>query len=516
MVLDTGIIRKMGFFQKNTVVSLIVIGIVGLTLRLVNFPYGIPVTLDATSYFWYAIDTNILGHFPVDYKFPNTGWPMLLSVFFSMIHSNNFIDYMMVQRFITVAISLVTIIPVYFICKRFFNRSFALIGAALFAVEPHIIQNSMLGITDSLYVFLISVSFALLYSSDKRLMYSSFAVAALCALVRYEGMLFVGVMSVLFFIQFRKENKVVLKYALAISIYILVLLPTLYLRIENTGNDGLTSEIIHGAIVTNKITSEPSNNNPSLVSFVTSGIENLFKYLGWVMIPYFVIIVPISIIFALKNKDRRLFAIIFSMSVLVIPAVYAYARGIQETRYLLVLMPFFSVLSLFLIERFWNKTSRNVILVLILGIAIASSLSYLELKKTDIDHEREAYEIGLQVTKITKVTNVYYPESKYLKISTISESNFPISSEKLIQPTTTLSTDGFSTLKDFIHTSKDNGLTHLVVDDKQDRPVFLNELFYHDTDYPYLTKIFDSRDQGFKYHVKIYKINYDEFMQYDK
>jgi len=503
--------RKFSFFPNHVIISLIIVGIVGVGLRLYNFPYGIPVTLDATLYFWYAVDTNVLGHFPADYTFPNTGWPMLLSVFFSVIHSNNFIDYMTVQRFVTVAVSLITIIPVYFVCKRFFNKSFALIGAALFAVEPHIVQNSILGITDSLYVFLISTSFAFLFSENKKLVYISFAVAALSASVRYEGLLFLAVLTTIFFTRFKINKKSFLQYALVFGIYWSILLPIMFLRIHDVGDDGLTSHIIEGAKVTNRIAANQSDISPDLASFVLNGVENLFKYLGWIMIPYFVIIASLGAIIALKNKDRRLFSVILAMFILIIPSVYAYARGIQETRYLLVLMPFFSILSLFFIEKIWNKDFRNVIIILILSISVGTSFAYIEIKKIDITHEREAYEIGLQVSKITDVTNVYYPESKYLKIATIPQDRFPLSSNTIPKITTTLSTDGFSSLSDFIKNNKSAGLTHIAIDDDKSRPEFMKDVFNNIERYPYLVKVYDSNEYGYKYRLIVYKINYDLF-----
>ena len=50
------------------------------------------------------------------------------------------------------------------------------------------------------------------------------------------------------------------------------------------------------------------------------------------------------------------------------------------------------------------------------------------------------------------------------------------------------------------------------MDDNKNRPDFLKDLFYHDGKYPYLVKVFDSTDQNFKYHVKIYKIDYEKFI----
>lgn len=507
-----GIVRRLDFLVNNAALSLTIICVISIFFRLYYFPYGIPLTLDSTGYFWYAIDTNVLGHLPTDYLFPNTGWPMLLSVFFATFHSNNFIDYMTVQRLVSISISVFTIIPMYFLCKKFFNKHLSLIGAILFAFEPHIIQNSMLGITDSLYVLLVTVSFTLMYSSNKNLVYLSFVTAALSALVRYEGMLFVLVLTVLFFTRFRKEHKVVLRYVLALSIYTLILLPTLYVRIQSTGNDGLTSEIIHGVIVTNKITSVQSEDNSNLFSFIISGLQNLFKYLGWVMIPYFVIFVPIGIILGFKRRNSQYFGIILSIIVLSIPALYAYAREIHETRYLLVLFPFFSILSLFVVDFIANKTSKRKLFFILLIVSVfATSWIFLELKKVDLEHEREAFAIAHHVTKFTKVTNVYYPESKYLKVTTIGN-NFPILSSSTIPPTITLSTE-YTSIADFIKSNKDAGLTHIVADDNKNRPNFLKDLFSHEKKYPYLVKVFDSLDHGFKYHVKIYKIDYEKFIQ---
>lgn len=502
---------KLAFFSNRTILSLFIICTISLFLRLVYFPYGLPVTLDATIYFWYAIDTSILGHFPVDYKFPSTGWPIFLSAIFGVFHSSNFLDYMTIQRLTSVSISVITIVPVYFFCKRFFGKSLAIIGALLFAFEPRTIQNSLLGTSDQLYIFLIITSLTLFQSLNTKRIYLSFGLAALAALVRYDGLLFIAVLSILFFISFRKERKKFTKFALAMCVYILILLPSMYVRIHDTGDDGLTSHVIAGAVAPVKITANEANQGYALVLFVANAFQNLFKYLGWMTIPYFVFLIPFGFLFMLKNKEKSRFTVILSIVVLTIPALYAYSRGIQETRYLLILIPFFAIFSLFTIDKIYTKIKkRNIVLLLIIIGVLISSLLFLELKKTNLEHEREAFEIAQQVTRITKVTNTYYPESKYLKISTIPHDEFPITSSKITSPTTTISTDGSSSVIEFIKSNKHAGLTHLVVDNNGNRPQFLRDLFNHDEKYPYLIKVFDSENLGFKYLVKIYKINYDD------
>ena len=70
--------------QKSNDKKLIIIGLtgiffLGILIRILYFPYDIPIVLDGLTYFWYANDIAILNTFPVGYNFPNNGWPIFLS-----------------------------------------------------------------------------------------------------------------------------------------------------------------------------------------------------------------------------------------------------------------------------------------------------------------------------------------------------------------------------------------------------------------------------------------------------
>ncbi|MGI0021543.1 MAG: hypothetical protein ACRD9Q_01660, partial [Nitrososphaeraceae archaeon] len=105
-------------------------------------------------------------------------------------------------------------------------------------------------------------------------------------------------------------------------------------------------------------------------------------------------------------------------------------------------------------------------------------------------------------------------ESGYLAIPAISEQNFPVLSNTISVTPKLIATTGFNFLEEYIKFGKEQNLTHLVLDGKENskyRPYFLNDIFYHEEKYPYLTKVYDSLDHGYKYHLKIYKIDYDRF-----
>lgn len=127
----------------------------------------------------------------------------------------------------------------------------------------------------------------------------------------------------------------------------------------------------------------------------------------------------------------------------------------------------------------------------------------------DYNHEKEAFEIAKYVSRQAKTVNSYYPESRYLAVSKINE-NFPVLSN-LISPGAKEINTNFQSLSEFINYGKKDGLDYIVVDDKKDRPQFLTDVFNNDAKYPYLIKQFDSSEIGYRYHVKIYKIDYEKF-----
>ena len=108
--------EKLFVNSKMIIVFLLGIILSGLFLRLYYFPYDIPVSLDAGYYFWYANDLSLSRQFPEHSLSTNNAWPTLLSFFFSIFHFDNALDYMSLQRYLSVGISTLTIIPIYLLC----------------------------------------------------------------------------------------------------------------------------------------------------------------------------------------------------------------------------------------------------------------------------------------------------------------------------------------------------------------------------------------------------------------
>ena len=53
-----------------------------------------------------------------------------------------------------------------------------------------------------------------------------------------------------------------------------------------------------------------------------------------------------------------------------------------------------------------------------------------------------------------------------------------------------------------------------LIDEDGDGMKYLYHVFHNEKEYPFLEKIFDSKLEGFKYHVKFFKIDHDAFNKY--
>ena len=520
------------FFLKNWYFHLIIIGIISISLKLYYVNFEIPFALDSLIYFIYAFDSSILGHLPESYSPANNGWPGFVSIFFSMFEFDNPISYMQLQKSISIIISTLTIIPVFLLCKKFFNKNLSLVGASIFAFEPRIIQNSIEGITEPLFIFLIAITLVMFLSENKKIIYGSFGIISLGTMVRGEGIMLFFVISIMFFIKYRQSWSTIPKYIPAALIFILILLPMSTYRNEVHDDDGVFGRIID-VINVHILTPAENDNNWNDLSeteqqrikdgsydgstLITAGIENYFKFFIWVLIPIFILAVPIGIILIFKNLNYKKLTIIFSIIGLSIPIFYAYSLSILDTRYLYVLYPMLAVISIFTVERFLQKNNyKNIILIILVSGILITSISFLEYKKIDAEHEKEAFKIAKYVVAHTTAVNFYSPESQYIKVAEVfrdwpsipihtSDGHFDIKMPRV-------NANEYDNLNEFISNSENIVLSHLVIDIDSNMPNFLIDVFENEKKYPYLIKEYDSKeDSNLNYHVKIFKINYENF-----
>ena len=415
------IIHLLDNSQKICFIILIILGAISLSIRLYFFPNDLPFMGDALGYFWYANDISIIGYFPeghisptVTSPPPNNGWPGFLSIIFSFMDSRDFLDYVNIQRLTTIIISTVTIFPAYLLSKKFMSNSFAIISAAAFVFAPRLMENSLLGVTEPLFLLLGILSMNLFLSERKNFIILSFVVAGLFSIVRYEGLLILIPFTIMYFVRFQKKKSTIIRYGLAMALFLLIILPMVAIRIETTGSDGLTSHIVHGPIYYAEMMDKEGNN--ILFDFISKGSSNLIKYLVIVSIPIFAIFIPYGLFDLFKNRDFKKWTMIIFGVVFLIPAFYAYSRGFEDTRYLFILYPIMCLMVGYTIKRLEQKIRKpRISFYFPLAGIIFFSVLFASITINDFENDKEVYEISKDIHKLTETINREYEGLMYLK-----------------------------------------------------------------------------------------------------
>ena len=509
--------------EKNNLI-LILFGLIciGFALRLYYIPYQIPIDFDGIDYFAYTVAINKEGNFPIGYLSLNFGWSTFLSPIFSIFPNYNMLELMNVQRIVSSLISTLTIIPIYYLSKIFFKKNISIVISSLFLFEPHIISNSILGITDSIFILFVTLTIMFMFIKETKLFYISFIFAALATFTRYEGFLLIFPILISFLFRKNYDKRNILKLFLGIIIFCSILisinitayehnnlniLSPIYAGIKYPVNamapDGDTNTQYFGDIIENRL---------QVIAY--DAINGYVKYLGWIMIP----IIGLFVIpgFILSNKKPTKNKIILFLFIIFIScaSLYAYGRGIQETRYMYPLIPIFILLAGYFLNYLERKFDFKKIMIITITLIAILSICYLEYNKEDYDYEEAIYDASYFIIKNAEGVNDY--QGGNLRTAALESSwpeLLPMNERmKMSKPVKKIQSYEYDSLEQYLKNNENNKLTHLVIPENHKTP-FLKEVFYNEINYPFLKNVYNSQENGFNNEIKIFEINYERFYE---
>ena len=133
---------------------------------------------------------------------------------------------MTLVRIISISVSLATIPIIYLISKEFVKEKYALLAAIFFTIESNLIENSIFGQTEPLFILFGLTSFYFIIQKNQRYQLLAFIFAGLAFDVRVNGI--VLILLVIFALTFKIKNKkeLVKKLVFGILIFSLVIGPT--------------------------------------------------------------------------------------------------------------------------------------------------------------------------------------------------------------------------------------------------------------------------------------------------
>ena len=505
--------------NRNSIKILILLIFGGILMRLYFTPFHIPISLDGIDYFGYAVAMSREGTFPTGYLLTNFGWSSFVSIFFSFDQNTEMLTLMNIQRILSIIISVSTAIPIYYLMRNFFRKDISLLATTLFLFDPRIIENSILGITDSLFVFLVVLTVFFVFYKKSSWIYISFSCAAIAAFVRYEGILLIVPIIISYVLKKKQHNLSKLKFVIGICLFLIIIIPINFIDYEEAERTSVFYQIVAGGkyISENIINDKPDiddkfygpNVENRVQIFIENTISGLVKYVGWGLVPIFITFCILGIIFMPKKitENKIIFGVFFV--VLGIAGAYAYGRGIQDTRYILVLLPIFGLLSGYGFSFLLKYGVKKIIISIIISVIITSFI-FVEFRNQNDIYDFEIYEATLFLVKESTGINDYQG-NKFVKVAEL-QNNWPELLPKDDKRKMTFSTkkfliEGFENPIEYIKFNQNKGLSHLLITENN-KNGFFDDVFINEGNYPFLEKIYDSENKQKITKYKIFKINY--------
>ena len=487
------------------------------------------------------------------------GWSIFISPFFHMTDSNNFLDYVNIARVLGLVVSIISIIPMYLLSRKFFDAKYSICAAGLFAFEPHLNHVSGLGMTEPLYILAIILSLYFILNKNSNYSYLSFLTIGLLWWIRWNGIVMLLIASIIFFTNFKRTPKLFLKYFACLAICLIVVSPMLIERNDQYGSPLFFSQnqrVFIGesvALVADNMVDidysafdfiDEHGFGKFVEKFAFTGIYNLFFTLFKMSLPYLIFFLPFGIIFSLRAFDQeKKFIQSNWILILISLAVFVFYFAIYpEKRLIYHVYPFliiFATISLHRLVEYglstfsFNEKQKKICLVGIMCfVLILSGLYTLRYEVQDpiLNNEEILFAETLENKFDGKILDAGYTLKglhyvhltdplgafKNYKISQDPRAYylFEFNKENVnLMPTVLYA----KSLEDFIEVSYEYELNYISINKNGVSDIFypyLNEIYENEAKFPYLIKVFDTEREGFeKLKAKVFEINYEIFYE---
>ena len=537
--------------RSRVILFLILICVISLGLKLYTVDFSIPPHGDDFVYVIDAIQYNE-GDFFVSQK-KNPGWPLFLAPFMSIINSNDLLDYTNFARVLGLIISTATIFPMYFLARKFFDEKYSLIAASLFAFEPHLNYNSGTALSEPLLILVLITSMIFILHNKTKYLYLAFVFAGLCWWVRLEVIYPMLAIILIYFIVHRAKSNSLRNFSLCI-IFLLIIISPLFIQRDLQFDDPFYVWYT-GTIFADDYTEIlTSPENAGVVDFVekhgvlglmerlANGLANLLNTLIRISYPYLLILIPFGILFSLRPIDQKMKNIKanWTMIITIIAVILIPFAMFEERRWLFPIFPFLIILATIPIQRVtnhglntfsFNENQKSIFLVIVIGVVLLLSSTFTMgigefgygLPNSALEHEKVKFTVYLVENFDGRILRDEVVDDYLAYVNLTSDDNdfktFKSPRGKnpypdLYEPGKVVRMSVYGkTVEELVTNGEPRGLKYIGILEKGSYFFpFLNDLYYIEENYPYMKKVFDSDEMGYKeFKIKIFEIDYKNF-----
>ena len=534
--------------QKHIILCLIVICAISLGFKLYLVDFSIPVHSDNLAY-----ALNAIAHSNGDFTQPphrGIGWSMFLSIFFSFVDSDNFLDYSNLSRIVSISVATSSIFLIYGVARKFFDERYSLVTSCLFAFLPHLNYNSIMGLSEPIFILTILASFYFILNNKLKFVTISLILAGLAYWIRLNGLIIFIIISLTYLLTFKKSQNFLRNYGIGVIFFILVLSPMLLQKYEQYGDPFYSS--YQGSMFSEnyeQLLSNISSNTKSSAfdyiqnhgiaaffgNFLLGGFVNSLNILSQLSFPYLFILLPFGILFSLRAFDQKSQYIkanwIFIISSILLMSVII--SVVPEKRFLFFLMPFLVIFSVIPIQRVteyglntfsFSRKQKDIFLIIVLIVVIIlSGLFTLRYEKPDHILENEKLDFSQYASQNLdgNALRDFGGSTDYVAYFDLVHNNDfrNIEIDYLFNKDET-EKYGFreigvygESIEDLILNGEGSNLKYIISNNQKTFYYpFVDDVYHNEKNFPYLIKVFDSDEYGYqKLKIKVFEIDYEKF-----
>ena len=448
-------------------------------------------------------------------------WPLLISPFLSIFQFEKLVDNVNLIKIISIFISSITVLVIFKISKKFVKVRYALFVAALFAFDPSIIQNSVFGIREPIFILLGLISFFYGINKNEKFMLLAFLFAGLAMDAKVNAIVLPIFLSVLIFVRFKSFKKIS-KYILAgMGIFVIVSIPYILIPIEQGQIPFIfyaidASNTVNENIITPSTYTDSNSDNQEII--INSFLREIIHF-ARINLPITWIFACIGFFAWINNRDYKFYGIISLLAIILVVALPMYFQS-AEYRNLLLASPLLFILSGIGLEKILEKRKiRKIILISVTIILFSTSIFLI----TILDN-RDKEEI-LEKENISKIIIEKFSGRFLGDLFVNINQNIPNVEHGAVKDTSnvlyyndrnsiTMQITPITSSEFLISESDRLKVDYIIIDNKLDNrfPLFEN-IFQFEDNYPYLEKEFEYISEITDLHVKIFKINYDHYKE---
>ena len=510
----TNIENRLDCLKISSSILLIIIVISGFLMRA-YFTYW-NISLESPDAFLFLLEATEFskGNFS-DFNIRSL-WPLLVSPFLSIFQFQDQLDNMNLIRMISIFISSITILIIFKISREFVKIRYALFVAILFAFDPSLIQNSVFGIREPLFILLGLIAIFYGIHKNEKFMLLAFLFAGLALDTRLNAIVLPIFLCTVIFLRFKSFKKILTYILLGTTILLVVIFPYVLIAIEQ-GEIPFVAHTLNAVNIINEnevsASTYTEKNNEGLEIIVSSIMREIIHF-GRISLPFVWIFAFIGFFSWINKRDFKFYSIISLLAMILVVALPMYFQS-AEYRNLLFASPLLFILAgIGLEQKLEKRKLKKSILFSLTIILVLSSIVFINL----LDN-RDRIEI-LEKEKVSKDIIKKFSGRFLGDLFSNINHNIPNVQRGGIEGTSnalyynenisiTIQYTPITSSEFLIDESKRLKIDYLIIDNKPDNrfPLFEN-IFTNENNYPYLEKEFEYYSEKIDFHVKVFKINY--------